>query len=1203
MSTHRNTIVLFALLQALTFSLPAQDAEVRRHLEPLVADYRSYNLPFPPADARLVMREDHSGTFNGDRRTDYELAFLIGEGKQPKTVQFWLGCDPITIATDRSVVEVDPTEDAAERTHESERSHPLVRFPTYPDLAMAIQCHDRGWHALAGRLLERSRRRLYTDVFHRPQRSAIDDRKGVAQLAWNYWCNQFAVLTDGRATAVDQLQRLIEGPFQLNSKANRTIVADMELTLKRSDVEPGTLEAAIESLLEFEGKRRWSIQLGSSPWCRRHNRRILEEHAQRHPKFRKLLDAGMDAVPILIQHLDDYRLTRCLARESVGDYTWHVRVSDLIRILLNGYEPDGFAYDLRRSEGRGASLDKAHVLSWWEKTQRSTPLVGLLKDPSFANPPGPSDLQPDEARIRKTNHKDDVAHQDIEAFFDAVDDGNVETIRVLLTKYPSLANCTTNDIGWPPLHSAALNEHVQAAQALLQAKAMVNALDPDGNTALFYVGSGEMAKLLLSHGADAKHRAPGSVHTILHCAAERGDADVVEALLDAGEKLEFDDAVLLGRTEIVVSMLKDRPWLARRPNISLRKAARRGYLAVCQVLLEHGADPNDADPDSFAGPSGYTALTAAVVNGHDKIAKLLFEYGADPNVSTGDKVGTSLIEFVAAQRDPQLLKLLLQNGADVHRSGWLSLDLGVTALHIVTGIDLEKNRCGSRRRTDSRITEPPDQHVRDLECVRLLLEYGVDPNTRNEHGATPLLFAALAGNREICDLLIENGATLDIGSSLLLGRMDEVERLIDKAGTGKKLNDGPLRRPILHWAIMAGHLGTTQRLLQLGADPNRKAPAISISLPGLVVTVSCPQCQYETPLDLAARGGHEEIARHLLDRGAYLAGNAIGETPTAIRYACESGKESLVKLLLEHGAAVNVHDTSLFSAAFGHDSILKMLLDQVDPKELTNEAGTKLLADAVHENGLSAAHMLLQRGAKPDIFTASALGRVDDVRALLDANPELIHAVQTTSPNRSAIELAVQNGHTQVLELILSRGAPLTSPAGQHDTLLHLAAAHGQWEVIEFFVNRGLNLDIRGTRGATLLHAASRGAQPQIVRILLSRGLNAQDTDSALVTPLHAVAGRVDAGPTEHQRELEVVRLLIDANGNIHACDDDGDTPLHKAARCGNVSMVQHLIRAGANVHARNRRKETPLQSAKRSPFQEPPKTLIALLEQFDVNP
>jgi hypothetical protein len=126
--------------------------------------------------------------------------------------------------------------------------------------------------------------------------------------------------------------------------------------------------------------------------------------------------------------------------------------------------------------------------------------------------------------------------------------------------------------------------------------------------------------------------------------------------------------------------------------------------------------------------------------------------------------------------------------------------------------------------------------------------------------------------------------------------------------------------------------------------------------------------------------------------------------------------------------------------------------------------------------------LLLEHGAKLDIFSASILGRADVVRQLLADNPGLAGATRDRSPFH-AITLAVQHGHPEIVRLLIKSGAPLRRDTRHGISLPHEAVRHGRRDVLELLLSEGFRLDDRN-KGATLLHAAAAGAQPQMVEYL-----------------------------------------------------------------------------------------------------------------------
>jgi uncharacterized protein len=153
-------------------------------------------------------------------------------------------------------------------------------------------------------------------------------------------------------------------------------------------------------------------------------------------------------------------------------------------------------------------------------------------------------------------------------------------------------------------------------------------------------------------------------------------------------------------------------------------------------------------------------------------------------------------------------------------------------------------------------------------------------NARNPQMQSAVLTSCYQGRKEIRDLLIEKGATLEP-----------------------------------HEAVAAGNLNRVKQLVE--ADPGL---ATSYSPDGFPL------------LALAAAFGHEEVALYLHGKGADL--NAIATNGTgysALTGAVASGHASIALWLAENGADVNYryakgYSPLLTAAANGHLEIVKMLL-------------------------------------------------------------------------------------------------------------------------------------------------------------------------------------------------------------------------------------------------------------------------------------
>jgi hypothetical protein len=121
------------------------------------------------------------------------------------------------------------------------------------------------------------------------------------------------------------------------------------------------------------------------------------------------------------------------------------------------------------------------------------------------------------------------------------------------------------------------------------------------------------------------------------------------------------------------------------------------------LLLRYGADVNAWDEPRTTTP----LLTAAEIN-HLECLRILLAAGADPNVRSD--VGETPLRFCVYSGSLEMVRLLLQCGADLYRAGGTDgmnpLGLAATALN--------------------------------LDMVRLLLSYGTDPNVPDNDRMTAL---------------------------------------------------------------------------------------------------------------------------------------------------------------------------------------------------------------------------------------------------------------------------------------------------------------------------------------------------------------------------------------------------------------------------------------------------------------------------------
>ncbi|XP_076470396.1 uncharacterized protein LOC143300534 isoform X2 [Babylonia areolata] len=105
--------------------------------------------------------------------------------------------------------------------------------------------------------------------------------------------------------------------------------------------------------------------------------------------------------------------------------------------------------------------------------------------------------------------------------------------------------------------------------------------------------------------------------------------------------------------------------------------------------------------------------------------------------------------------------------------------------------------------------------------------------------------------------------------------------------------------------------------------------------------------------------------------------------------------------------------------------------------------------------------------------------------------------------------------------------------------------------------NRG---NVKFTPNIALLEAAARNDLNE-VKILLESGVSPDVTNEDGLTALHQCC--IDDSE-------EMMKLLLDYNANVNACDSEMWTPLHAAATCGHMMLCKYLIDRGAELLAVN---------------------------------
>lgn len=176
-----------------------------------------------------------------------------------------------------------------------------------------------------------------------------------------------------------------------------------------------------------------------------------------------------------------------------------------------------------------------------------------------------------------------------------------------------------------------------------------------------------------------------------HQAVKEGRAEEVARVLDANPSLA--GAAKDGLTPLLLALFAGRDDMAallveRGAPVDAREAAALGSVERLETALgeevpgegESSTDPVESvDPVNRPGALGWRPLHLAAFLGRGEATRWLLARGADPTaLSTNREANTPLHAALAGRGDPEVIRALLDGGADPGARG----ALGVTPLHL-----------------------------------------------------------------------------------------------------------------------------------------------------------------------------------------------------------------------------------------------------------------------------------------------------------------------------------------------------------------------------------------------------------------------------------------------------------------------------------------------------------------------------------------
>ena len=424
---------------------------------------------------------------------------------------------------------------------------------------------------------------------------------------------------------------------------------------------------------------------------------------------------------------------------------------------------------------------------------------------------------------------------------------------------------------------AAQNSDTALVRSLLSQMADVNAIQPDGSTAL-------------------------------HWTVRADDLETADLLIRAGANISAAN---------------------RRGITPLDLACVNGSAAMIRKLLDAGASPNATHSD------GQTPLMTAARTGNPEAVRVLIDKGAGVNAKDAIAEQTALM-FAITENHPEAVRVLLDHGANVN-ARTTRVETPPATTGNLQGIGRAQNR---EKPVPQGWMTPLLYAARDgrTEIARMLLAAGAKVNQTEANGESPLLVAISNGHTELAQILLEQGAdpnaTDGFGRAPLWSAVDY--RNLDAAeGSGTNgVNREPVL-PLIRALLDRGANANVQTkveppsrrwMMPFGArqwvNPAGQTPFVRAALAGDIAVMRL-LLEHRADPNIPTLAGVT----------ALMSAAGIGWVP---RQTYTEPKESLleaVKLCVEHGADVNAANlkgfTALHGAAYrGLDDVVRFLVQK-----------------------------------------------------------------------------------------------------------------------------------------------------------------------------------------------------------------------------------------------------------------------------------
>ncbi|KAM4688925.1 transient receptor potential cation channel subfamily A member 1 [Discoglossus pictus] len=468
-------------------------------------------------------------------------------------------------------------------------------------------------------------------------------------------------------------------------------------------------------------------------------------------------------------------------------------------------------------------------------------------------------------------------------------------------------------------------------------------------------------------------------------------------------------------------------------------------------------------------------------------------------------------------------------------------------------------------------------HKNQINCVKLLLSRGADPNILNMYRLSALHIAIQLHYNTIVEELILHSTTNinlegDLGNTPIMQACykDNPEALLMLCNHGAKLcKRNKLGCFPIHMTAFSGSIKCMDIVLKKGEEN------------GFAIEdhINFTDNEKSSPLHVAVQNGGLEIVKACISYGAKVDLKQC-DNATALHFAATQGATEIVKFMVSSYTGdkkiVDLPDgnneTPLHkSALFDHVDLAEYLISMgANIDNVDNESRTPLVL-ATSCSAWKTVNLLLEKGA--DVTLVDHYGRnflhltVLQPGGLTNINTELLQMekIKNLVSNEDCdgctpLHYACRHGVPNSINNLIGLDVSLYSKSKEKRSALHFAACYGRFNTCQRllrYVTDTRLLNDCDEKGLTPLHLAAENGHEKIVFLLLKRG-------SLLLSDYRGWTALHYAAFGGYSRTIQT--LLDTSFGLIDKTDKKKNTALHVAGQEGHAKAVTLLLESGAGI-------------------------------------